>query len=560
MSRSVDVPVCTLKEIPRWIVANKPVTFSLQLRDSAGEPVYVDTGTLSDSAAPVANAIRWRIQVGLGPDEAAYQLESGQNPNANRSKPSPLKVRCEWIGNGGKTNTMRLQLQHNSHVTRVVRVSIQGCVESSMFNRWHNIRGSPFTVTLIQRQSLVSSCGWHHVAQNDFGELIAWGSNAHAQLGLGDCRDRRTPAVIPSLSKMNVTSLSCGYEHTVAVLDTGCIFSWGSNLSGQLGVGAHTKREQVPTEITDLKPKHIVSASCGAYHTVALSESGDVFTWGINDRGQLGEEDTSPIFCTPREVEHLHGKSTISVTCGLHHTIALLDGNLVFSWGANENAQLGLGFRSISALPTEISNLRGKNITMTSCGESYSMALLDTGKLLVWGVDPCKTPPTLRLLPVEFVSGLGRVDSVSSGSNHAVLVSGGLLFTTGLNDWGQRGSGNTKPMPTIHQVQHVPKGCLAACCGYASTIAIFESGEAYSWGNNSCGQLSLGKATSIEAPQPISILNGQLDGHMRNQVILLLLIEWRRHGSILSPLPPGILQSILELIWLPLPVIKHHST
>ena len=61
---------------------------------------------------------------------------------------------------------------------------------------------------------------------------------------------------------------------------------WGSGWKGKLGTADDVNR-LVPTPLPSLKRKHLQMIVCGSFHTIALSEGGDIFTWGIGARGQL---------------------------------------------------------------------------------------------------------------------------------------------------------------------------------------------------------------------------------------------------------------------------------
>ncbi|KFM80414.1 X-linked retinitis pigmentosa GTPase regulator-like protein, partial [Stegodyphus mimosarum] len=100
--------------------------------------------------------------------------------------------------------------------------------------------------------------------------------------------------LLPSL--VNTTSvtdtiiqLSCGSHHSVLITTCGDIYSWGRNSEGQIGNG--TRREQkIPTLISSLKEKKIVHSACGADFTIAVDSDGRIWGWGQNDSGQIGQK------------------------------------------------------------------------------------------------------------------------------------------------------------------------------------------------------------------------------------------------------------------------------
>lgn len=102
---------------------------------------------------------------------------------------------------------------------------------------------------------------------------------------------------------------------------SGAIYTWGKGDYHRLGHGTvdHVRR---PRKVAALQGKKIVSIATGSLHCVACSDSGEVFTWGDNDEGQLGDGTVSAIQ-RPRLVQALQGKHIVKVTCGSAHTLAL---------------------------------------------------------------------------------------------------------------------------------------------------------------------------------------------------------------------------------------------
>ena len=139
----------------------------------------------------------------------------------------------------------------------------------------------------------------HVVAITEEGNLYVWGRNDMGQLGLGfaDAEDTRTrfkPTFLELFSsngaKLEVIDAAVGLEHTVVLINGGRVYSWGSNQYGQLGIDVTpdlTPFTSVPTPI-DVGGELVMNVSAAAGHSVALSFTGGVYTWGANQEGQLG--------------------------------------------------------------------------------------------------------------------------------------------------------------------------------------------------------------------------------------------------------------------------------
>ena len=84
-----------------------------------------------------------------------------------------------------------------------------------------------------------------------------------------------------------ITALSCGDEHTAVVTSSGRIFTFGSNESGQLGLG-HNNNVIKPSCVKSIKPDRVRAVACGKGHTILATESAKLFGFGSNTEGQLG--------------------------------------------------------------------------------------------------------------------------------------------------------------------------------------------------------------------------------------------------------------------------------
>ena len=129
------------------------------------------------------------------------------------------------------------------------------------------------------------------------GRLYVWGNNDNGGLGIGNTEsvDAESPIDISSLLEDSIGSVSIG-SFSIALTDNGQVYTWGSNNDGQLGVGDSDNRLS-PVNITDnfsLSSDDRIVAICTASRSVfALTERGRVFSWGANLGGQLGNGDSS---------------------------------------------------------------------------------------------------------------------------------------------------------------------------------------------------------------------------------------------------------------------------
>jgi hypothetical protein len=130
----------------------------------------------------------------------------------------------------------------------------------------------------------------HCLAVKDDGSLWAWGSNSQGMLGVGGGADSVTPLQVSDLS--SVEAIATGGYHSLALLDDGSLWAWGDNGYGQLGDGTTTDSSS-PVEVGG-GLSGVAAIAAGQRYSVALLDDGSVYAWGSNEYGQLGFDTWSP--------------------------------------------------------------------------------------------------------------------------------------------------------------------------------------------------------------------------------------------------------------------------
>jgi alpha-tubulin suppressor-like RCC1 family protein len=381
----------------------------------------------------------------------------------------------------------------------------------------------------------ISLGGYHSSAITSEGRVFIWGDNEYGRLGDGTTIDRYTRTEITSQFNLNsgetITSISLGSSHSSALSSTGRVFTWGYNAKGQLGDGTTIDR-YTPTEITSQfnlnSGETITSITLGYWNSSALSSTGRVFTWGWNDDGQLGDGTTTNR-TTPTEItsqfNFTAGETITSVSLGWQHSSAFTSEGRVFTWGKNDDGQLGDGTTTSRLTPTEITSqfnfTEGETITSISLGGYHSSAITSEGRVFIWGKNEFAQlgdgTTTSRLTPTEITSQFNlnageTITSISLGSFHSsAITSEGRVFTWGWNDYSQLGDGTTlsRENPTeitsqfnLNAGETITSMALGAW-NYSS--AITSEGRVFIWGSNYYGQLGDGTTTDRSSPYEISI-------------------------------------------------------
>lgn len=320
----------------------------------------------------------------------------------------------------------------------------------------------------LQNKTVVSvACGGYHtVAIDRFGAAYAWGYNNHGQLGNSTRTDTTTPirVYIGPMGTVGVRAISCGLYHTAAIDANGNLYTWGNNIFGQLGRGgAWEAPAQVPR--THFAQSNIVAVACGSIHTAAVDSSGNVYTWGFNGAGELGNNaapsvsNQTPILIS--SYGSLSGKTIVAIACGGYHTAALDSTGVVHTWGYNGYGQLGNGTTTNSKVPVSLSaqgSLSGKTIAAIACGNTHTVALDTLGGLHAWGLNG--------------TGQLGNGTTTNSSTPIAIQTYGALLSKT----------------------------IVSMSCGYYHTAAMDTQGNVYTWGYNGYGQIGNGSTTQQALP------------------------------------------------------------
>lgn len=169
-------------------------------------------------------------------------------------------------------------------------------------------------------------------------QLFMWGKNLYGQLGLGHTTEMAIPQHMNRISQP-IRLLSCGSNHVLAVCGDNSLHAWGRGVHGQLGNG-YVPKQTTPRLITNLANTHvgmIVHVGAGDNHSACVTSKGTVYTWGSDLYGQLGigkgrsansrtaraaaaDEDLPSLdtsLSSPINNETLHSLGTVSLVCSI---------------------------------------------------------------------------------------------------------------------------------------------------------------------------------------------------------------------------------------------------
>ena len=259
-------------------------------------------------------------------------------------------------------------------------------------HRKENLREPEMNLTLSGKQIIDIVSGYEHcIGLTAYGECYSWGLNQYGQLGIGNTEDQSIPQKIDEFFDKMIVQICCGAYHSIAVTSEGELFSWGHNTFAQLGDETYNSRVR-PTQV--LIRGKIVFASCGSNHTMALTAQGVAYVWGSNETGQMGrpkESDFRPsretAMCKkPQKITGFDGLTITRALCGPYHSMVLTSDGSVFTFGDNRNGQIGNGTTEPQFTPCLLNNrIKIKDI-LTHWENDLSIAISDDNRIFVWGL------------------------------------------------------------------------------------------------------------------------------------------------------------------------------
>ncbi len=244
-------------------------------------------------------------------------------------------------------------------------------------------RKKPEQILALETQFIVQIAAGHSfsLALNNKGQLFCWGAVSGQR---DDEYFYQKPTLIKNPNDAVLVQISSGYYHFLMLTEDGRVYVMGSNNHGQLGLGNRLSSPQ-PVYLVSLQGIPVGQIACGAYHTLILTVSGNIFAFGKNDFGQLGFGDTDyRLF--PMNLKFLNTLKACYIACGEDFTAVLtLDGG-VFTFGAGMYGQLGHNSTSHEYLPRKVPDLMGSEVTQIACGRCHVLVYLSSNRLYSFGL------------------------------------------------------------------------------------------------------------------------------------------------------------------------------
>jgi YD repeat-containing protein len=350
------------------------------------------------------------------------------------------------------------------------------------------------------------------------GQAVCWGEDDNGRLGDNDGENLNESYPVAISGVADYLQISAGYASTCGKHADGKVTCWGYNNQGQVGEGTTTDR-LVSTELAGIAPPvKYVEADTGWSTSCAVTDTGEVYCWGENNNGELGQGNTTE-YWAPVRVPGIGNASDVQVA--ENTACALLVDGTVRCWGRNDLGQCGDGSNTQRLSPVPVSGLSG--VVEIAGGTEYFCAIKSDKTAWCWGYNPYgnlgDNTVTSRNSPVQ-VHGIDNVGMLSGavaiGGGHyyhaCAVLDNGTAVCWGLDDGGQLGDDNvlsTRYYPRLVQGGHTDfaGGRRKIDGGRYQSCALKTDGSAWCWGydaQSKCGDGTPANPTYNYAPAVVA--------------------------------------------------------
>lgn len=332
-------------------------------------------------------------------------------------------------------------------------------------------QGRFFWIESENRYVLSDGVTWdiNNIIREPFINLFVWGSATDGRLGNGTIIDKSSP-VKAAGSFTDWIQVSAGYTHSFGIRADGTLYSWGANNQGRLGQNtAATVSTSSPVLVAGGFTNWI-QASAGFSHSLGIRANGELYSWGNNGQGELGQNIATAVSRSSPVLVAGGFTNWIQASAGGVHSLGLRATGQLYAWGANGSGRVG----DNTGIPKSSPVLVAGGFTdwiQASAGYTHNLGIRANGTLYAWGGNA--------------VGQLGQNTAADGGRSSPVLVVGG--FT----DWISASVSSTDTIITPH------------------SLGVRSNGTLYAWGDNGSGRLGVNDSSNRSSP--VLVLGGFTD-------------------------------------------------
>lgn len=315
--------------------------------------------------------------------------------------------------------------------------------------------------------------------------------------------------VIPENTEIK-PQISVGGSHTISLRANGTVWTWGQNNYGQLGTNDTVARDN-PVQVQFDGNVRIKMVSAGKDYSLALDTDGNVWGWGRNTYYEIDQVSQTKVL-KPRKFSKVG--NIIKITAGINTSVLLAEDGSIYTYGLNSDGQAGTG--DYTARVANKANYDMQNVIDISAGAAHVMALKSDGTVWVTGSN------RYGQLGIndKFVSQVARYQKVElpetiayihSGENSCFAISNtGKVYAWGANYYGQLGLKDKENRYTPEQVEEL-SNIREISSGINHTIARDGNGFIYVTGTNKQGELGIGNNDAKVIFERVNSISGIMD-------------------------------------------------
>jgi alpha-tubulin suppressor-like RCC1 family protein len=360
--------------------------------------------------------------------------------------------------------------------------------------------------------STIAAGLYHSLALKDDGSLWTFGSNVYGQLGRTTDLGAQEANPTPTQVMTGARSVAAGNGHSLVLKANGSLWTFGSNYFGELGRtidGGSSVTDPTPTQVMT----GVSAIAAGALHSLVLRSDGSLWTFGSNFFGQLGRTTGDPFGASdPTPTQVMTGVSAIAA--GGTHSLALKTDGSLWSFGDDSYGQLGRTSNALTYIPNATPTQVMTGVSAMAAGATHSLALRTDGSLWTFGSNYFGELGTTTnagtaisiATPTQVMTG---VSAIAAGYGRSLALKGdGSLWRFGYNGSSQ------PPIPSYLGDDATPTqmmtGVTAIAAGGFHSLALKADRSLWSFGDNRFGQLGTTENVGIVAanPTPMQAMTG----------------------------------------------------
>jgi alpha-tubulin suppressor-like RCC1 family protein len=329
--------------------------------------------------------------------------------------------------------------------------------------------------------------------------VFSWGNGSNYTLGTGSLEVELAPSRVDSLHMHDIVEIAAAKFHSAAVTVDGKLFTWGWGRGGRLGQPdshIHSGSGAViqPRLVASLFhcDKRVKRISIAKHHTLLTTTEGELYSMGGNRFGQLGHGNgVGASVAEPMKVTALKSHCVTNISAANKHSVAVTSSGDVFTWGSNAAGQLGYGAFDLMSSPSPriVEAMKGKVVVECAAAKRHTVVLTTEGDVLTWGhrgVSPRKVnlssvrkSTMLNGAPLRFQKGYKdvskpKVQQICAGAAHtSVLTTTGIVLSWRSAD----------PQCQIQEIGGLLAGkrVISISSGKYRTAAVTDTGSVYMW-------------------------------------------------------------------------------